>query len=965
MKEDEVKFATDAESQVDVIPKEEPSAVLPPPPVFTPSPSPEPHLKPRQGSGSASSARSTPPPPNDFFKQERDPLELSGPSSTSMMPSLSSASTSSTVNRFKLDVSAGSPSALGSPANLKEEGSASPVAVGRGVGGKRAKKVKIEPQIIDHLAVAEEEAMATFEELEDNEYLVPKIGRSKGNGIDESMVCECNYRHGLDDISQACTDEAGCINRLTQVECSQSDCRCGKFCQNQRFTKREYAPVEIVQTEMKGFGLRAKEDLPSETFIYEYVGEIMNQKLFFQRMQQYKLEGIRHFYFMMLQRDEYIDATKKGGKGRFINHSCNPNCFVAKWHVGKYMRMGIFAKRDIVKGEELTFNYNVDRYGNDAQMCFCGEPNCVGTIGGKTQTDIGTMDDLYIDALGIADEVEKTEARGTRKKKSKELDKDFMPTMRPIEEDEVSRVMSAVRQATSNRRILQKLLTRIRMTEDVGVQKLLVKLHGFTLMSGVIHEWKDDKEILTLAMESLARWPLIARNKVVESGVEDQIKDLALSEDQEIKSLASQLVEAWEKLDMGYRIARREGGEGNSMAVEDGTSSPWVQSRRLNLEDELTLDQAQAPNAVSEELKRVLPSRRPPPALERRPPAPSPLHQRRKMPPSLSGPNGYPKARPGEHFLSSMLKTPPGTAAAVQTPPTQTIEEIIRLANEQEARQRREAEEKAIQGAKEAKEGAQSKKHHRISHHTSSSSSSSSTRPDKRRKPWSDEARKDGGDTSAEEKRLRKMVGELTVKYMSKHKDELERETFKKHAKELTNLITQKEMKNPKSWPPPGGKVEEFSVEKRGKMKAFISEYVSKLLARKGKARTSSGTEVRKHPSLSSVSASNSHGSASASPAIHTPPTTADKTGFVGMTPDTPLEESSSSPHVPDHHHPLSEDRFNDMVTSYPDSTSSAPGGDFYHQPRAKQIPEHQSRTLLAPPGPPPPFPPAIGHPAR
>lgn len=34
---------------------------------------------------------------------------------------------------------------------------------------------------------------------------------------------------------------------------------------------------------------------------------------------------------------------------------------------------------------------------HDAQTCYCGEPNCVGTIGGKTQTDIAGLDDLFID----------------------------------------------------------------------------------------------------------------------------------------------------------------------------------------------------------------------------------------------------------------------------------------------------------------------------------------------------------------------------------------------------------------------------------------------------------------------------------------------------------------------------------------------------------------------------------------
>jgi histone-lysine N-methyltransferase SETD2 len=37
------------------------------------------------------------------------------------------------------------------------------------------------------------------------------------------------------------------------------------------------------------------------------------------------------------------------------------------------------------------------RCRHEAQMCYCGEWNCVGTIGGKTQTDIGGMDDLFLD----------------------------------------------------------------------------------------------------------------------------------------------------------------------------------------------------------------------------------------------------------------------------------------------------------------------------------------------------------------------------------------------------------------------------------------------------------------------------------------------------------------------------------------------------------------------------------------
>lgn len=38
--------------------------------------------------------------------------------------------------------------------------------------------------------------------------------------------------------------------------------------------------------------------------IYEYIGEVVKEQTFRKRMQQYADEGIRHFYFMMLQKEE-------------------------------------------------------------------------------------------------------------------------------------------------------------------------------------------------------------------------------------------------------------------------------------------------------------------------------------------------------------------------------------------------------------------------------------------------------------------------------------------------------------------------------------------------------------------------------------------------------------------------------------------------------------------------------------
>jgi len=43
--------------------------------------------------------------------------------------------------------------------------------------------------------------------------------------------------------------------------------------------------------------------------IYEYIGDVISQPSFIKRMREYAEEGIRHFYFMMLQKDEVCSVS--------------------------------------------------------------------------------------------------------------------------------------------------------------------------------------------------------------------------------------------------------------------------------------------------------------------------------------------------------------------------------------------------------------------------------------------------------------------------------------------------------------------------------------------------------------------------------------------------------------------------------------------------------------------------------
>ena len=86
---------------------------------------------------------------------------------------------------------------------------------------------------------------------------------------------------------------------------------------------------------------------------------------------------------MVVSGDEVIDAGRRGGLGRHINHSCEPNCAAEKWKVEGETCVGIFALRDIPAGTELSFDYKVELVGMEAQACHCGAEACRGLIGAK------------------------------------------------------------------------------------------------------------------------------------------------------------------------------------------------------------------------------------------------------------------------------------------------------------------------------------------------------------------------------------------------------------------------------------------------------------------------------------------------------------------------------------------------------------------------------------------------------
>jgi len=243
-----------------------------------------------------------------------------------------------------------------------------------------------------------------YEHLSDDvEYILENIlqeddGSEELNSLKELYnscilnACECENScvkcpHGGNYIYKngklTLNDDRLCLDLI--YECSDS-CRCTN-CHNKLVQFGPCPDLEIRSFESKGLGLIAVKPISKGSFICEYAGEVLTSSEAIRRDHQNQLENKMNYIFCLNEINSadgavtktFIDPSRKGNIGRYINHSCDANCDIISTRVDCFIpKIAIFTNRDILASTEITFNYGSNQKASDElkKFCFCNSFNC-------------------------------------------------------------------------------------------------------------------------------------------------------------------------------------------------------------------------------------------------------------------------------------------------------------------------------------------------------------------------------------------------------------------------------------------------------------------------------------------------------------------------------------------------------------------------------------------------------------
>ncbi|XP_077510642.1 histone-lysine N-methyltransferase SETD1-like [Amblyomma americanum] len=143
-----------------------------------------------------------------------------------------------------------------------------------------------------------------------------------------------------------------------------------------KFRKKQ---LKFAKSRIHDWGLFALEPIAADEMVIEYVGQMVRPIMADRREQYYTQIGIGSSYLFRVDVETIIDATKCGNLARFINHSCNPNCYAKVITVEGQKKIVIYSRQPINVNEEITYDYKFP-LEDEKISCLCGAPQCRGFL---------------------------------------------------------------------------------------------------------------------------------------------------------------------------------------------------------------------------------------------------------------------------------------------------------------------------------------------------------------------------------------------------------------------------------------------------------------------------------------------------------------------------------------------------------------------------------------------------------
>eukprot|EP00961_Rhodomonas_salina_P132902 1789001-Rhodomonas_salina.2 len=187
------------------------------------------------------------------------------------------------------------------------------------------------------------------------------------------LHCNCWVKAGGSTCSRGCTMKEQRRECLTsgKNKCIHSD-----RCTNNTIQKRSFYATERIECGGRGGGLVFTEDVPENTIVLEYLGEVISTGTARRRLELYR--G-KHTYALEITAGWVVDSRDYGSEARYINSSHEPNVVFETWWVRDTPHVVVRTLRAIKAHEEILVNYNFGM--GDREVCLCGAPSCTGQIG--------------------------------------------------------------------------------------------------------------------------------------------------------------------------------------------------------------------------------------------------------------------------------------------------------------------------------------------------------------------------------------------------------------------------------------------------------------------------------------------------------------------------------------------------------------------------------------------------------